>query len=564
MISTAWFLACIFFAGTYYAYGARTIGLGLLFLSAGIPGTTFWLYRTKSFTVPTHWITGYLIAAVTMVSYFNGGIDPSTLMYLNAAPLMVVFLIGPRAGFLWFGISSAVVVVFYLMAANGYPFPEVVVRRPPGLEVLGYINMMGLVLLFTGVHQHLKNAALRRLEEKNTQLFSARKAAEAASKAKSDFLANMSHEIRTPMNGVVGVASLLGETELNEEQREYVRTIERSSATLLALISDVLDLSKIEAGQLLWEQVSFSLDQLLHDIIQLFEGQARKKGIKLELRVEIDQEKAVGDPVRLKQILLNLLGNALKFTDKGTVQLRALRDGEQVRFEVEDTGIGIQQDALAGLFAPFCQADASTTRKYGGTGLGLTISRNLALLMGGTLEVESEVDVGSRFVCTVPLPIAQSTLEHLPVTEEPSVAPLHVLIVDDNVVNRTVTAKILEHLGCSHEMACDGEEAISIYESGAFDAVLMDCQMPKIDGFRATAILRERGFKVPIIALTANALAEDRQRCLDAGMDDYLSKPLRKAELASVLHRNSRKRPSPKAQEAGGCAEVGSLASARD
>ncbi|NUP97267.1 MAG: response regulator [Planctomycetaceae bacterium] len=366
--------------------------------------------------------------------------------------------------------------------------------------------------------------------------------AESSNRAKSEFLANMSHEFRTPLNGIVGMTELLSETHLTVEQRECVDMTRSSATHLLALISDILDLSKIEAGKVTIEKLPIRVRGVVGNVGMLMSRLAAAKGLPLTVEIAPEVPEWIeGDPTRLRQVLLNLTSNAVKFTEKGGVQL-TLRPGptrRTLQFEVRDSGIGIAPDKLGAVFEKFTQADATTTRRFGGTGLGLSIVRELAQLMGGDVRVASKVGEGSVF--TLELPLVETVAEERGCTEscEPTLrAGLRVLVAEDNAVNWRVLEVQLRRLGCLPELAPDGEQAFQRAQAADFDIVLMDCQMPVLDGFEATRKIRAlagpRG-QVPIVALTANALTGDRDRCLSNGMNGYLTKPVRREDLARVL-----------------------------
>ena len=378
----------------------------------------------------------------------------------------------------------------------------------------------------------------------------AREAAEAASRAKSQFLANMSHEIRTPMNGVLGMAELLLDTPLSERQRRYLETLYRSGENLLDIINDVLDFSKIEAGRLELAPVDFPLRAALREVIESFSERASRKGLSLECSVGEDiPDPLHGDAVRLRQVLNNLIGNAIKFTEAGRISVAVERaQGDALRFSVSDTGIGIDAEDRALIFDAFAQADVSHSRRYGGTGLGLSISRQLIELMGGRLGLESAPGQGSTFWFEVPFaPATRAIVESAPTATARALPRLHghVLLAEDNAVNEVVAGAMLESFGLRVSVAQNGRQALEAVAAQAFDVVLMDCQMPEMDGFEAARRIRRREAEkgVPaaarqtIVAVTANAIEGDRERCLAAGMDDYLSKPFSKADLHALLSR---------------------------
>jgi signal transduction histidine kinase/ActR/RegA family two-component response regulator len=383
------------------------------------------------------------------------------------------------------------------------------------------------------------------------QLRAANEAAKTAVRAKSEFLANMSHEIRTPMTAMLGMTELLQMTELDATQREYADTVARSGDALLQLVNDILDFSKIEAGQLHIEEVTFELPELLEEVRHMLEVKAQQRGLQLQVDIAPDVPRQLrADPTRIRQVLLNLVGNALKFTHQGhvAVRARAAAADEAGRFmldlAVEDTGIGIAPEQQARVFEAFTQADTSTTRRYGGTGLGLTICSRLAQLMGGTISLESELDKGSTFRLRLPAHAERVA----PEPQRPKLDPARsfkafsarVLLVEDNPENQALAVRILQHFGCDVDFASDGREALTQLRDNKYDLVFMDCHMPNLSGYDATREIRKReaaGEHLTIIALSASVLPEERQKCLDVGMDDYVAKPFSRRDLEHVLER---------------------------
>lgn len=453
-------------------------------------------------------------------------------------------------------------VIFVSALSN--PANKVKAFETGGVDYITKPFNMGEIVSRAKVHLNLKNAqeeccrANRLLMEQmaersklEEELRKAKEIAEASTKSKSEFLASMSHEIRTPMNGIIGTASLLKSTNLDETQLDYVSIIDFSANNLLAIINDILDISKIEAGQITLESIDFNLHNVINETIKLLTPKAIEKGIELTANIDGSVPLfAKGDPVRLKQVMINLTNNAIKFTKTGYVKIEAetIEQENKVRkylFKIVDTGIGIPENAREKIFIDYLQADETTTRKFGGTGLGLPISKRLIEMMHGQIGLESEVGKGTTFWFTISLDIGKEPpyelIDEKAVFNIDDADKLSILIAEDNLVNQKVAIATLKKLGHRLEIAENGKIACDMHNLNRYDVILMDVQMPVMDGITATQMIREQENKkgvtkkVKIIAMTANAMKEDRQKCLDAGMDDYISKPFKAVELSRML-----------------------------
>ncbi len=382
----------------------------------------------------------------------------------------------------------------------------------------------------------------------------ARAEAEESNRVKGEFLANMSHEVRTPLNAILGLTRLLHQSRLDAEQRRYLQLVDSSATALLGLLNDVLDLSKIEAGKLVFEQIRFDVERWINDVVALHVPAAEKKGVRVAIDIAPEVPPViVGDPGRLRQVMSNLMSNAIKFTERGSIDITLAVDDDQgdlpprrqrLVFSVRDTGIGIPEEKQQQIFEAFTQADASTTRRHGGTGLGLAICARLVNMMEGEIRVESQPQKGSTFSFTA---VFDEANDDFSVLSEPApldmltVHGLNVLLAEDHAVNELLMRKLLGGMGCTFTVVHNGEEAVSAWQKQRFDLVLMDVQMPVVSGFDATAQIRAREAampgrpRTPIIALTAHAMAGDRERCLAAGMDGYVSKPVSPARLAEAM-----------------------------
>ena len=510
----------------------------------------------------------YVVLLVTNAS--AGGFYGPNFSWFYLVPIGAFLLVEWQGAIGWLVVVLVTCVAFWLLAENGVEVQNLIPAEARASQslVTRLAAVLGLAALM-GCFASLQQLSERQLRSSNRELArevetrrQAEEAARRANKAKSMFLAAMSHELRTPMNAVIGTCALLRETEMSPLQEDYAATIHNASDALLGVANQILDISKIEAGHLTLEARDFTVSSVLASAISLAAPRAREKGLELGYHIAPNvPERVRGDRTRLRQILINLVSNAVKFTAEGNVMVKVRRlEGADddpaghrpgrrqakavlLAMEVSDTGIGMTEEQSARVFDAFTQADSSTTRRFGGTGLGLTIARHLARLMDGDIEVRSQLGQGSRFLITVVLQPAHEAAKPQIAGDRPALprfADMRVLVVDDNPLNRKLAARMLDRLGCVAHVVDNGARALAALREARYDLVLMDCQMPVMDGYQTTTeIRRSSGWirELPVIAVTANVLSQEHENALAAGMNEVLAKPYDHRQLADVLAR---------------------------
>jgi signal transduction histidine kinase/DNA-binding response OmpR family regulator len=512
------------------------------------------------FALPTNVVLGYFGLAFCFSAHYLGGPTATAMFWMMVLPTCALFALGPRAALGWTAAVFATYGAFLVAYESGYAFP---LEGTPAQRARLWFNSGSTLMLFmlTAVltFERARREAVHALEQANVELEAARDRADAANRSKTAFLSNMSHEIRTPMTALLGFTEVAADRvpagELQPEERRALETIQRNGHHLLKIVNEMLDLSKIESGRFEIHASRFALVELVNEVVTLLRGQAEAKGNTLVVEyVAAVPEALETDPLRLQQVLINLVSNALKFSFRSEVRIRiqgvSHPDMDRVRFDVVDSGIGMTKAQAASVFEPFAQAESSTARRFGGSGLGLSISRILVELMGGTVSVASEPGVGSTF--TVELPIGTREPVRMLASAEASGAmqgkrakPVirlncRVLMVDDNADNRRLIGYFLRDAGADFHAVESGEDALAKWADLDPDVILMDIQMPRMDGYAATRLLREMGCRIPIVALTAHAMTTERERCLAAGFDGYGSKPIDRRRLLELVDRHAR------------------------
>ena len=518
-----------------------------------VTGAWMFLIDREARHIIKAFILTFICALITLSSIFNmvdGGFT------LGAPGIIIFFAAVIIFPFFYLSLVNTLIIILVpnimiMVLAGGRHSPEPIDLMNFNASVISF-GVIALLLAYLLEQKRRSTFLLKKdLEEQKLISDRDRKEAEQASKAKSEFLATMSHEVRTPLNGILGMANLMQGSALDSKQAEYLDTIRYSGETLLTMLNDILDYSKMDAGKFEIETMDFDLDRLVKSVANIMRSRAEEKGINVKVDVKIDVPQYINsDPTRLRQVILNLLSNAIKFTDEGSVSILVSNieeegDEARLRFEVSDTGIGIPEDARDDLFKEFVQADSSTSRKYGGTGLGLSICRHIVGLLEGEIGVESKEDEGSTFWFEIPVMVADYFEHEFEADAEskavPDMEPLLVLLVDDNDINLKVGRDILQKYGHDIVTAQNGQEAVDAVKDAKFDVILMDMQMPVMDGLEATREIKAmnaEAAKTPIIALTANSLRGDDEICMQAGMADHVPKPFDPDDLIRTIARH--------------------------
>ncbi|MEZ4435605.1 MAG: response regulator [bacterium] len=489
------------------------------------------------------WLVAALWAILSAVVFATGGLGLAAPFALVLVPMLAVLLVGPRAGITWTGVILAEVALLAILHGEGFAFPH----RAAGGSWRYIVGLAAVIALLAGagILAHRRSAALvADLNRARITLEATRRRAREAGQAKSRFLAGMSHELRTPMTGVLGMIDALRDEPLDRDQRETLDKAEVSARTLLDLINAIIDLSRAESRELQLEAAPFSLRALVEARLDAIRPAMAARRVAVEARFSPDApDWVIGDEFRVAQVLGVLLDNAAAYTRAGAISVTVEPRADGVRMVVLDTGAGIPPDRQVSIFDPFSRGQAASP---GGGGLGLAIGQRLARRMGGDLGVQSAVGVGSAFALDLPLRAVEPPRNSLPPVdvegEARAIAGLRVLVVDDNAVNRAVVERLLSRLGCAATVVADGEAGLAAAGAGRYDLVLMDVQMPGVDGLEAARRLRAAGDRTPIVALTASTAESDRARCLAVGMDGVLHKPLRRAELVTTLLARARPR----------------------
>ncbi|MEL6345577.1 MAG: ATP-binding protein [Myxococcota bacterium] len=477
----------------------------------------------------------------------NGMVGNPAPLLAAIVPLVALALSGPRMAAAFALVVITELIGFGVAQGAGWQPPS---SYPPDEQpihmMVGGVLFVLLSLGLTFVLERGRSRAVRQLQDANEALMASRDAAEEQARARAALLSSMSHEIRTPLHGVLGTVELVLDGPLEARQRSLLEHADGAAHTLLRLLDEVLDFAKLEAGRIELEALPINLPALLDDISHLFAAKAERKGVALVVRREpLAPARVLGDETRLRQIVTNLVSNAIKFTEDGTVTLSLQRHRSGICIVVEDTGVGMTEEQAARIFSPFEQAQASTARRYGGTGLGLSICHELITLMGGTVNVRAAPGEGSAFIVTLPLPPAR-THEVAPAGSEAVLLPgARILLAEDNALNALIVTQILERAGCTVIVARSGREAIAQLPQVHVDLVLMDMHMPEVDGPTATARLRSQGYTLPILGLTASVTPDERRQCITAGMDHVLTKPIRKAALLIAIREHLKAETSP-------------------